>query len=125
MADCACFYVEADIHPDFYNEKIRRARKEHTCCECGCTIVVGDSYEYVSGKWDGYVSTYKTCPVCVELRAKFMCYGWVFGELHTHLWEHMDNFAPDAPWTDIGQLSPPARDVMIHIIEMLWERDEE
>lgn len=55
--------------PEFCTEVWRKAKKEHKCCECGATIQVGEEYEYISGKWDGYFSTYTTCEKCADLRA--------------------------------------------------------
>lgn len=47
---------------------LRKARTEHTCCECGATIYVAEIYEYISGVWDGRGSSFHTCMVCAELR---------------------------------------------------------
>lgn len=62
---CYCDYDQ----PDFYKRVWRKASKEHRCCECGYTIKKGETYEYVSGKWDGSLGSYKTCERCVDLRA--------------------------------------------------------
>jgi hypothetical protein len=47
---------------------IRRARREHRCCECDGTIKVGDTYEYVSGVWDNQGASFKTCLACAGIR---------------------------------------------------------
>lgn len=46
---------------------IRKARKEHKCCECRKVISKGDKYEYLSGVWDEPQS-YKTCISCADMR---------------------------------------------------------
>lgn len=60
---CEC---DAEL-PEFYRKSVRKARKEHRCDECKKPIRVGESYEHVSGKWDGRIGTYKTCPRCLTL----------------------------------------------------------
>jgi hypothetical protein len=62
--DCSCDYEM----PSFYNSTIRRARKLYRCDECPGEIRPREQYEFVSGKWDGYVGTYRTCERCVEIR---------------------------------------------------------
>lgn len=57
--------------PEFSYEEIRRAAKVHQCCECREDILPGTKYEYTTGKWDGYMNTYKTCLLCVEIRNHF------------------------------------------------------
>lgn len=47
---------------------LRKARKDHRCCECGKVIPAGNSYEVASALNDcaSSVSSYKTCLTCVE-----------------------------------------------------------
>ena len=59
------------VLPQAYKEVIRKARKEHWCCECRQEIAVGEVYEYVSGIWDGEPRSYKTCLSCAQLRSEF------------------------------------------------------
>jgi len=46
----------------------RKARKHHTCCECGGTIQKGEKYIFASGVWDGEGMSFRTCVDCDELR---------------------------------------------------------
>ena len=62
--DCACDYDQ----PDFYNRHIRKARKQHKCDECAGSILPGNQYEHVRALWEGYISTFKTCEGCVNIR---------------------------------------------------------
>jgi hypothetical protein len=60
--------------PSCYTETLRKARKEHRCCECRETIKPGDSYHYTSGIWDGRACSFKLCAKCEALRQ------YIFGE---------------------------------------------
>lgn len=71
--------------PEFYREATRRAAKPHKCDECGDTITVGQSHQYVSGKWEGDFTVYRTCLPCVEIRKVFCCDGFCL----SMLWEDM------------------------------------
>lgn len=88
-----------DDGPSFLCVEIRKAAKSHECCECEDPILQGTKYEYTTGKWDGSVSSYKTCLLCMEIRNHFgerrgpdeseedgYCTGgWVYG----HLWHDL------------------------------------
>lgn len=82
-----CLSHDYDGHyNDFYVSKLVRARKPHVCCECDGGIAVGEVYEAVSGKNQGFF-TARTCAVCFEVRRAFVCGSWVHGEL----WESVEN----------------------------------
>lgn len=94
--------------PSCYRSRVRTARKDHHCYECGADIKPGDRYEYVSGVWDGCPGSHKTCLSCVEIRDHFACDGWIFGQLWSDLRE---NFFPDmkAGGPCMEGLSPAAK----------------
>jgi len=77
---CICNDYDHD-GPEFANERIVKAREAHKCCECRKEIEPGQRYEYVSGKWDGYFMTFKTCLACKHTRDSLMSCGWVYGRL--------------------------------------------
>lgn len=52
---------------DVCNEKIRKARKQHKCCECYALIEVGQEYCYSSGIWECEPFDYKQCLNCSSL----------------------------------------------------------
>lgn len=54
--------------PATYMMRVRRARKEHRCCECRGKIPKGESYNYHSGVWDGQGRSFKVCADCDLLR---------------------------------------------------------
>jgi len=59
-----------DEPPECFTVATPRARKVHICCECGRKIEPGETYERVSGIWDGRPERFKTCTGCVELRKR-------------------------------------------------------
>lgn len=91
--DCSCDYEPAD----FYCKTLRKARKAHKCEECSGAIRPGETYEYVSGMWDGNLSDFKTCARCVDLRTwvknNVPCVCWAHGNLHEDLKETVSEAA--------------------------------
>ena len=57
-----------DYYLEAYNEKIRKARKEHKCCECLGVIQKGEKYHYGSGIGEDGPESYKFCLDCYSLR---------------------------------------------------------
>lgn len=84
--ECACICSYDAELPEFHLARMLRARKQHTCCECGETIEPGTYYEQVTGKWDGWIGTFKTCELCVRIREDWCC-TWEYGDLRNALWE--------------------------------------
>lgn len=96
--DCYCDYEP----PEWMSQHIvKAARKPHQCDECCAPIFAGESYEYTSGKWDGYVSFHHICLRCVELRQwatiSVPCFCWGFGNLHDDVREMVREVVRDAP----------------------------
>ena len=54
--------------PDCYGCDMRKARKDHKCCECHGTIKRGEKYHYHHGVWCGEAASYKVCTDCEMLR---------------------------------------------------------
>jgi len=46
------------------NRRIRRARKQHTCCACDRAIEPGQLYSYNFLVWGGDTETYRRCGAC-------------------------------------------------------------
>jgi hypothetical protein len=86
MINCDCS-IDIDSYPDFFVSKIMKARKSHKCCECKQEIKQGEKYEKVTGKWDGEISTVKTCYICTLIREDYCPHGYEFGRLREILWE--------------------------------------
>jgi|SRR6478735_681589 len=115
---CCPLQGSDDGRPDCSDTIIRRARKEHRCCECRKPIMKGQRYELISGVWEGRPDSYKTCLPCVEIRDHFACEGWIFGQVWSDLRE---NFFPDmvAGGECMQGLSPEAKQILIDA-RMAW-----
>lgn len=108
MSGCAdvCLSHDYDCYNSFYSESWRKARKPHKCCECGVIIEVGEQYEHVSGKADGRIFTAKTCAVCQDIRAAFVCGTWVFGDLWQSMYDYMmPVWRRVGPWDCLAKLT--------------------
>jgi hypothetical protein len=70
---------------EFFDSRLVKARKAHSCYECDGEIAVGAQYERVSGKWDGELRTYHFCLPCAEIATEFS-ESRTFG----FLWEGME-----------------------------------
>lgn len=95
--DCYCDYDP----PEFYAAKIRLAKKQHKCGECAGYIKLGERYEHVVGKWDGYFDTFKTCERCIDLQTwvknNVPCFCPVHGNMDTSMREAIDGAYDRAP----------------------------
>ena len=56
--------------PEAYSMTLRKARKNHKCCECRGVIEAGEKYHYHSGIWEGIPQSFKVCIDCEALRGK-------------------------------------------------------
>lgn len=83
--------------PSAIVESVRKARKDHKCCECLMPIHKGSKYQHISGIWDNYPRSYKTCVSCATVRNletekdSDRC-GPYFGGLREHLEEKYFDF---------------------------------
>lgn len=57
-----CFYY--DETPEFYSDKICKAKRDHACDGCRNGIVKGEFYYRASGKYDGSFYTLHVCGAC-------------------------------------------------------------
>lgn len=89
MSTCGISLGGADYDgsAEFYTCENVKARKDHRCEECWRVIPKGEKYERTSMKFDGDVSTIKTCIQCAEIRDAFRDPEgeFIMGEL----WEQM------------------------------------
>lgn len=86
---------------DFQRTTQRKARKSYCCDECRGVIAAGDVYEITSGKWDGYLLTYRMCYRCIDLRnwmtANVPCFCFCFSRLHQNCIDTAYAAAKEAP----------------------------
>lgn len=90
---CVCDYDP----PEFWSARdVKACRKSFSCEECGRIVPVGSPYEYISGRWDGYLNGFKTCRGCVDLRTWMKrcvpCFCWA----HCNLFEDVIETAREA-----------------------------
>lgn len=124
MGDCVC---QIDVEHDgcssgFYNKKIRNANKEHMCGECGDPIKKGDNYEYVSGMWEGYLDSFKTCIDCVSIREALFCsfcHDALFEDLSIELQESLAPVKEEC----LLQMTPKGRGKVLDLIDRIWEKE--
>jgi hypothetical protein len=109
--DCDCIAT-------FYKAENHIARTPHWCNECPRHIAPGETYERVIATWEGKFETFKTCPVCLELRKHVYCGGnGVHGSLWTDITEtYLDEMGLDC----LEGLSDAARDAMIEAADRRW-----
>lgn len=121
--ECSCTTsIDHGCGPSCCNEKIRTAKKQHSCYECGNLINRGDKYEYTSGIWDGDPRSYKTCLDCKSLRDVFFR-SWIY----TQIWDDFrESFDLDSiPEKCLAALTPGARARVCEMIEACWEDEED
>ncbi len=58
-----CFYDDG-IYPEFQDDRVVTAKKEHKCSECKRAIAKGEQYYRHSGKCDGSFYVVKQCRRC-------------------------------------------------------------
>lgn len=56
-----------DEGSDVWNEKRRKARREHRCYACQETIRVGDIYQHTTSLYEGSWDTWRHCLRCVAM----------------------------------------------------------
>jgi hypothetical protein len=118
--------VDYDYDAKFHADKIVRARKQHTCCECGEPILRGEWYERVTGLWDGTFGTFATCTLCREIRRAFFCGGWEY----TAMWDQIqDELFPEwkrlGPWDCLAKLDTDAARAKMNDRYRWWMGDDD
>lgn len=91
---------DCDEYPEFYDERVVKARKLHKCCECHIPIPIGVEYQRIVGKWDGQLSTFKTCMQCAAARKHIQDSDRVvipYGELDAYRKERDNYGGTDIP----------------------------
>jgi hypothetical protein len=111
MCDC-----DDAPYPAFVSDVIRRARKKHTCVECGQDISIGDPRSDRRSRADGVLTSARTCLDCVELRRlvePFLeCPDLLYpGSLQDHLTGLAQERAIDFARVDDGRWVPVSRTI--------------
>lgn len=122
MSECGvCIGSEPDGMCDFYNKETRKARKEHTCCECHRIIHRGEVYVASAGKYDGDFFSDKTCAICDEIKMTFIdpqMNAMEPGEL----WEEMRYYAfPELTTACFDRLRTPEAKEFLRQLWIEWK----
>ena len=96
-----------------------RARQEHTCVECGDTILVGAIYHREVNKynWEKGLFVAKTCGDCFAMRNTFFKAGLLYGETWDLLREFIFECNGRVPESCIIDLPQKAKNRILDIIE--------
>lgn len=83
MISCDCSVDRSDFEAvRCLTVTIRKARKQHECCECQEPILPGQRYEDTTViDHDGYPDRFRTCLPCMNIRKHYCPHGWVWGQL--------------------------------------------
>lgn len=95
MLACGCEDLET---VDWSRVQMRRARKEHQCCECRYTITPGQSYQVAVHQIEGQIYQTKTCERCVDLWDALVDLGfcrWMDGGMLEETYaEYLEEYVP-------------------------------
>ena len=121
MSNCTCVYTgyESD-QPDFFTTAKSKARKVHKCHECSREIQPGETYCRDSGKWFGKMLSFKICTACSEVMNVFFCDGYVYGQIHIDLYNHIQEMQGQISEACLASLSKDARALVCKQIELYW-----
>ena len=86
---CMCLGEYDGDQATVYSSSHVKARKEHKCYECRRMIAKGETYERVSGLWEGKWETYRFCDCCSEIGLSLSCGG---GRTFGMLWEEITDY---------------------------------
>ena len=75
MIVCAC---DAETSIDVCSDMMRKARKQHTCAECGKIIEPGETYRIIKGIVEDTAFFHKQCSFCAGVAKDLVSYGYCF-----------------------------------------------
>ena len=81
---------EVDGYATVLRRETRKARKTHSCHECGREIERTEKYLFEILVDDGRIRAIKTCAHCQVARAWLdeECDGWVYGSIAQDIYDH-------------------------------------
>lgn len=101
MSYCDCDY---DWEPPAFcrTGSVKSARKQYRCAECNGPIFAGERYDYLTGRWEDSVETFRVCEPCLELKAgakiSVPCFcSNIVGELHDRIAEMVADLRASIP----------------------------
>lgn len=91
MSDCNICLSEAEAEDGIVEiireDDVSKSRKDRKCTECGRVVPAGTPHQLHVGTFEGEISEYRTCLLCVEVRTTFSCTG---GFVYGQLWEDLE-----------------------------------
>ena len=123
LCSCDVDYYAEDSGGFLLSSASPRARKEHTCTECGDTISKGDIYhrEVLKYDWEGGLFVAKTCGNCLAMRDVFFKEGGPYGEIWDLLREFIFECNGQVPESCIIELPRKTKNRILDIIERVIE----
>jgi len=104
-----CMVDYADGMCEVLQSELRRARKDQKCTECKRTIKSGELYRYEYIKFEGEVTSHRTCPQCLVVRfwLEKECHGWLYGGIEEDIVEHAreGHLYPFQHWMTIARMA--------------------
>ncbi len=118
--DCSCIYVPLDEDNcvvDLMSKK-RKARKEHTCNECGNKINKKDYYWIDKYIYEYEITNHKTCLTCLNIRENLFCHGYIYGSLFFYLRKYIQEVGVEdvCLGKSILELTPKAKEKVLKIM---------
>lgn len=93
-----CFYYDGDGSYPYREKVVVRARKQHRCEECSVPIKPGDTYRYVTGRYEGDWFEMRFCAHCDFIRHVIASVERARGCAEDEAWPPSGNLAGD--WSD-------------------------
>lgn len=121
--ECSISVDHSGGGPSCHTQVIRRARKEHKCCECKRVIGPRESYTPESGIWDGEPMRFKTCMDCMSVRDALFC-EWEYGNIWREVREWINETCGDLP-PKTHEMTMAARLKLAGYWDEWWEEYEE
>jgi len=81
-----------------------KARKSHTCTECGRTIEAAEQYMRIESLYDGFWSTQRVCSHC-KVGADWLtkeCHGFLAGGILEDIRQHAEEYRSFGLWRIIA-----------------------
>lgn len=104
---------------DFYSiQKIKSARKEHTCECCRTKILIGEPYEQQTGVYEGRFYSQKVCPACSKI-LDYLFYEKGYEELDIS--QCLNEYMDDRIYKLLKEIQHPSQ----HVEDLIFEYEQE
>ncbi len=124
--ECSCTVdVEIDDRCTLLSNRFVKARKKHKCSECHRTIHPGEEYFKEATVYEKHFHDHKTCDDCYSIRQVFFSSGWYFGEIRKQMSEFIWECQGDVSVSCILQLTKPAKDWVLDLVEEAYNSYED